>query len=73
MVTSLKFIVRTSVFDGLEGCMYERTVKVSKKTPKGDQNPSPNRWKIDTNVMLGKGIPKRWKTIKKMIQKGTEK
>jgi hypothetical protein len=35
-----------------------RRVKVSKKHPKGDQNPSEIQWKSDTKNMLEKREPK---------------
>ena len=72
MVKSLKFIVKTNAFDALEGCMcererYQQNIKSETKIhAKIDE-------KVDTKIMLEKGIPKTWKFIKKVIQKGNEK
>ena len=53
--------------------LHVRTVKVSKKNIKSETNIHPqNRWIIDTNFMLEKGIPKTWKFIKQVIKKGGE-
>jgi hypothetical protein len=53
--------------------LHVRTGKVSKKHQKWDQYPSPNRWKIDTKIMLEKGVAKRWPVIKQVIRKGGDK
>ena len=50
--------------------LHVRKGKVSTKHAKWDQSPSENLWKIDTKVMLEKGVHKTWKFIKKVIQKG---
>ena len=72
MVKTLKFIVKTILFDGLESCMCERW-RYNKKHQKWDQTPSPNLSKINTKSMLEKWIPKRWKITKQVIQKGGDK
>ena len=51
MVQSLKFIIKTWFFYGLESCMCER---VSKEHQKLDQNLYENKYKIDTQIMLEK-------------------
>ena len=73
MVKSLKLIVN-KCFCGFRR-LHVRTVKVSNKHQKWDQNPSQNRWTIDTNFMIEKWIPKTWKLINKVIKKvvGNEK
>ena len=68
MVKTLKFIVENIVFDVLEGCMCER-----ERYQKNIKSGTKIHPKIDTKIMLEKGIPTRWKIIKKMIQKGDEK
>ena len=49
-----------------------RTVKVSTKHQKCDQYPSQNRLKIDTKIMLEKGVAKRWTIIKQLILNGSQ-
>ena len=71
-VKSLKFIVKTILFDGLEGCTRERK-RYQQKHQKWDQNPTPNRWTSDTNFMLEKGIPKTKQIINNVIKKRSEK
>ena len=48
-VKSLKFIGKTSVFDGR---LHVRMVKVSKKHQKWDQHPSEIQWTIDQEIMF---------------------
>ena len=64
MVKSLKFIVKTSVLDGSEGCMYER--QRYQKNIKNDTQIHP---KIDEqsiqNSCLKKGYPKDGKSCPK--------
>ena len=52
--------------------LHVRTGKVSKTHKKGHQNPSKNRWTIDTKNMLEKGMQKSWNNIKKWAKKGSE-
>ena len=68
IVKSLKFIVKTIVFDGLEGYMCERERYQTNIKNKTKIHP-----KIDTQIMLEKGVVKRWNTTKQMILKGDEK
>ena len=51
---------------------HVRTGKVSTKLQKWDRNPSQNLWKVDTKIMLEKGITKTLKTIKTMFENKCE-
>ena len=53
--------------------LHVRTVKVSQKHQKWNQNPSTNRWTIDTNFIFGKVMQQLQKIIQNWAQKGTPK
>ena len=68
MVKSLKFIVNTSVFEGLAGCTCERNRY--QKNIKSATKSIPKSMKNQYKIVLEKGIPKTWNYIEQIIKKG---
>ena len=64
MVKSLKFIVKTNVFDGLEGCMCEQERYQQNIKNETNIQPKINDKSIQISC-LKKGYPKEEKTSKK--------